>query len=81
MAIAGSRCGSTGVKRGAESGAGSLASVTLLLEGITFSESRRWHDGRLWFSDWGAHQVIALDPHGGHEVVVFPAPAPGAGKP
>jgi sugar lactone lactonase YvrE len=40
------------------------------MEGIAFGESPRWHDGRLWFSDWGAHQVIALDPGGGHEVVV-----------
>jgi sugar lactone lactonase YvrE len=40
------------------------------MEGITFGESPRWHDGRVWFSDWGAHQVIALDPQGGHEVVV-----------
>jgi sugar lactone lactonase YvrE len=50
--------------------AGSLASVTVLMEGIRFGESPRWHDGRVWFSDWGAHQVIALDPQGGHEVVV-----------
>ena len=40
------------------------------MEGITFGESPRWHDGRVWFSDWGAHQVIALDPQDGHEVVV-----------
>jgi len=42
----------------------------VLMEGIVLGESPRWHDGRLWFSDWGAHQVIALDPGGGHEVVV-----------
>ena len=41
----------------------------MLMEGIVFGESPRWHDGRLWFSDWGANQVIALDPGGGHEVV------------
>jgi sugar lactone lactonase YvrE len=40
------------------------------MEGISFGESPRWHDGRVWFSDWGAHQVIALDRDGGHEVVV-----------
>jgi sugar lactone lactonase YvrE len=40
------------------------------MEGIVFGESPRWHDGRLWFSDWGAHQVIAVGPGGGHEVVV-----------
>ncbi|MQA83854.1 MAG: SMP-30/gluconolactonase/LRE family protein [Streptosporangiales bacterium] len=43
--------------------------MTVLMEGIAFGESPRWHDGRLWFSDWGAHQVIALDPDGSHEVV------------
>jgi sugar lactone lactonase YvrE len=41
----------------------------VLMEGIVFGESPRWHDGRVWFADWGAHQVIALDPGGGHEVV------------
>jgi len=44
--------------------------MTVLMEGIVFGESPRWHDGRIWFSDWGAHQVIALDPDGGHEVIV-----------
>lgn len=43
--------------------------MTVLMEGIAFGESPRWHDGRLWFSDWGAHQVIALDHNGDHEVV------------
>jgi sugar lactone lactonase YvrE len=43
--------------------------MTVVMEGIVFGESPRWHDGRVWFSDWGAHQVIALDPGGGHEVV------------
>jgi sugar lactone lactonase YvrE len=41
----------------------------VLLEGVAFPESPRWHEGRLWFSDWLAHQVIALDPEGGHEVM------------
>ncbi len=50
--------------------AGSLNAMTVLMEGITFGESPRWHDGRVWFSDWGAHHVVALDPQGGHEVVV-----------
>jgi SMP-30/Gluconolactonase/LRE-like region len=39
------------------------------MEGIVFGESPRWHDGKVWFSDWGAHQVIALDLAGSHEVV------------
>jgi sugar lactone lactonase YvrE len=41
----------------------------VLMDGIVFGESPRWHDGRLWFSDWGANTVIALDDDGGHEVV------------
>jgi sugar lactone lactonase YvrE len=41
----------------------------VLMEGIAFPESPRWHDGRLWFSDWMAHQVIALDENGASEAV------------
>jgi sugar lactone lactonase YvrE len=39
------------------------------MEGIGLGESPRWHDGRLWFSDWVAHRVIALDEDGNHEVM------------
>ena len=46
-----------------------MSAAEVLMEGIVLGESPRWHDGRLWFSDWGAHQVIALGPGGGHEVV------------
>lgn len=41
----------------------------VLLDGVVFGESPRWHDGRLWFSDWGANQVIALDDSGKPEVM------------
>jgi sugar lactone lactonase YvrE len=40
-----------------------------LMEGIGLGESPRWHEGRLWFSDWVAHQVIALDEDGNGEVM------------
>jgi sugar lactone lactonase YvrE len=40
-----------------------------LAEGIGLGESPRWHEGRLWFSDWVAGQVIALDPEGESEVI------------
>jgi sugar lactone lactonase YvrE len=44
--------------------------MTVLMDGVVFGESPRWRDGRLWFSDWGAHQVLALDPESrAHEVV------------
>ena len=50
--------------------------MTVLMTGIVFGESPRWHDGRVWLSDWGAHQVIALNPGGGHEVVATVASFP-----
>jgi sugar lactone lactonase YvrE len=33
-------------------------------------ESPRWHDNRLWFSDWGAREILAVDRDGNSEVVV-----------
>ena len=36
---------------------------------ISFGESPRWHEGRLWFSDWGAGELIAVDLAGRSEVV------------
>jgi sugar lactone lactonase YvrE len=53
-----------------------MPDLDLLMSGVSFGESPRWHDGRLWFSDWGAKEVIALDPEGRSEVEVgveFPA--------
>jgi sugar lactone lactonase YvrE len=47
-----------------------VSAAKVLMERIVFGESPRWHDGRLWFSDWGANQVIALGTDGSHEVVV-----------
>jgi sugar lactone lactonase YvrE len=39
------------------------------MTGIAFGESPRWHDGRLWFSDWVAQEVIAVDLDGKSEVI------------
>ena len=47
-----------------------MSDLHLLLDGLAFPESPRWHEGRLWFSDWGAHEVIAVDLEGKSEVVV-----------
>jgi sugar lactone lactonase YvrE len=41
----------------------------ILLSGLVFPESPRWHGERLWFSDWGAHEVIAVDLDGESEVI------------
>lgn len=32
----------------------------LLVDGIYFGEGPRWHDGRLWFSDFYAHKVYSI---------------------
>ncbi|GII63637.1 gluconolaconase [Sphaerisporangium krabiense] len=39
------------------------------LTGLGLVESPHWHDGRLYFSDWTAGEVIALALDGTHEVV------------
>jgi len=39
------------------------------MTGIAFGESPRWHDGRLWLSDWGTQEIVAVDPEGRSEVI------------
>ena len=41
-----------------------------LADGLAFPEGPRWREGRLYFSDQHAHQVLALDPDGGLEEIV-----------
>jgi sugar lactone lactonase YvrE len=40
-----------------------------VLTGLAFPESPRWHDGRLWVSDWGAGEVVTVDDQGRRDVV------------
>jgi sugar lactone lactonase YvrE len=47
----------------------SVPELQILMSGLAFPESPRWHDDRLWFSDWGAHEVIAVDLAGRSEVI------------
>ena len=46
-----------------------MPETNTLMTGISFGESPRWHDGRLWFCDWGAEELIAVDLEGNSEVV------------
>lgn len=46
-----------------------MTTPDVLIGGIVFGESTRWHDGRLWFSDWGANRVIAVATDRSHEVI------------
>ena len=48
----------------------SVSELHVLMTGIAFGESPRWHDGRLWFCDWGAQELIAVDLEGKGEVIV-----------
>jgi sugar lactone lactonase YvrE len=38
--------------------------MDVILDGLLFTESPRWHAGRLWVSDWGAGRVWSLGPNG-----------------
>jgi sugar lactone lactonase YvrE len=40
------------------------------MTGLVFGEQPRWHDGRLWLSDWGRQRVIAVDLDGNAETVL-----------
>jgi len=44
--------------------------VDVLLDGLTFPEGPRWHDGRLWLSDFYSHRVIKVGLDGRAETVV-----------
>ena len=41
-----------------------------LVTGLGMLESPRWHDGRLWFADWTAGRIHAIDSEGRLETVV-----------
>ena len=41
----------------------------VLVDGLVVGESPRWHEGRLWFSNWGAQEIVALDVKGETELV------------
>ncbi|HZC16723.1 MAG TPA: SMP-30/gluconolactonase/LRE family protein [Caulobacteraceae bacterium] len=41
-----------------------------VLDGLAFGEAPRWRDGRLYFSDMHAHEVVAVTPDGVRETIV-----------
>jgi sugar lactone lactonase YvrE len=46
-----------------------MSEPNTLMTGIGLGESPRWHEGRLWFADWIAQELIALDLEGNSEVM------------
>ncbi len=43
---------------------------TLLVDGLDFGEGPRWHDGRLWYSDFHQHRIYAISADGARETMV-----------
>jgi sugar lactone lactonase YvrE len=48
-----------------------LGGPRVVLDGLAFVESARWHEGRLWFAHWSVGEIIAMTPDG-HSAVVAP---------
>ncbi|GCE31376.1 gluconolaconase [Dictyobacter alpinus] len=47
-----------------------MPEVQTLLAGLAFGESPRWHEDRLWFSNWGMQEIVAVNLAGKSEVMV-----------
>ena len=47
-----------------------------LVSGLVVGESPRWHDGRLWFANWGVAQEIRTVEVGGRGEVIAKGPKP-----
>jgi sugar lactone lactonase YvrE len=59
-----------------------LPEARVLLDGLAYVESPRWHDSRLWFAHWGTGEIVAVDLDGNSEVTgqgppIVNASAPG----
>jgi len=52
-----------------------MTEVKTLIGGLVVGESPRWHDGRLWFCNWGAQEIRTVDLNG-NSVVVAKGPKP-----
>ena len=53
------------------------AEVRVVLDGLAFVESARWHEDRLWFAHWSVGEIIATDLDGSSEVIAPGRPAMG----
>lgn len=45
-------------------------SPDLVMEGLAFGESPRWHDGRLWLCNWGTGEIVAVTGDGNSEIML-----------
>lgn len=49
----------------------------VLVDGIKFPETPRWHEGKLWFSDMVGRKVMTVDLEGRTEMIVEVSKSPG----
>ena len=54
-----------------------MSEPQILLDGLHFPESPRWHEGRLYFVDFYAYQVVAVDMEGSRETIAEVPQMPG----
>ena len=47
-----------------------MRKIKTLMDGLTFGEGPRWHDGKFYFSDFYSHKVFSLDMEGNSELIV-----------
>lgn len=52
-----------------------MTELITLMGGLVVGESPRWHDGRLWFCNWGAQEIRTLD-ESGNSAVIARGPKP-----
>ncbi len=48
-------------------------------EGLSFGEAPRWHDGRLWYSDFYRHAIFSIDEEGHDEQLEVMVPSQPSG--
>ncbi len=46
-----------------------MSETRLVIDGLGFPESTRWHDGRIWLCNWGTGEVLAVTIDGQREVM------------
>ena len=53
--------------------------ATIIREGLAFGEGPRWHDGRLWYSDFYRHGVFSIEGDGSDERLEVEVPGQPSG--
>ena len=56
-----------------------MRTTTILREGLGFGEGPRWHEGRLWFSDFYRRGVYSIDATGADERLELEVPTQPSG--